>query len=1029
MVRGLVDWKRRTGVYGRSIPVVYGTAKVRGSIILSGAYIEKYSSGMSEVARSVELIMFGICEGPISSVLKMWRGTESGTLAKFNMTLLTGTRSQAPWSVLSTSFPSFALGYGGTAIAATNVQWPTDLDGGLQAVDFEVKGLSATKQDGTTSAYDAHPADVLADLLTNAEYGAGWSPTRLDGYVSALSDAWSLGASGTAADSWRRYCDACGFYVSMVISQTKPLSDYVSELMTATNSMAIWSNGRLKVVPLGDQAVTGNGVTYTPNITPVYDLGASGPGNDFLADPGTDPVQAEMTRQADAWNLIPVEYVDRNPADITDPETGTVTKRDAYITNVAEAADPVDVELYGRKKGESVRLDCITRADHAQMISRLLAQQTVYSRSTFRFRLGWRYVLLEPGDLVSLTEAKLGIDHKLCRILEIEEDSGGAFSVVAQEWTVGQGTAAVYSTSTSAESIPRSEQAPPAVLDSLVVAPALAASDDVPALWVGVAGAGVDFGGAQVWLSWDAGVTYQYQGDALRALYGTLNASMADGPTVDASAVVSLDVADDRDSFATVSDADRDALKTAMWVDGEILAYKTAAHVGGTHYDLSSLRRGCLGTPTGAHASGAKAWSLDARVMSIPIPVTRYGTQVKVKLVAFNGSGRMLADAATAPVTTYTLPSSKTGATFIGTLPVRQTFDLFDRTEWEAVSTDPGILSSQLGGIDGGGVLRCAGAATLVHRALIPVDATKTYRVLARYRQHTNQTTGGRDIKVGLCGIAEDGITVVDLSAGTTLSSQHTLTANNASATGWVELNGYWKGRAGTGTVAGTLAAPGAFQTNVRYVRLMAQFNSASGDGIQELDQLELDVAVAEAGVEDGAITFSKLAADSIRTSNYAEDGSGNPTAGAKMDKSGTALKVAASNFQLGKRILTDFGWIYAQAKVSVQNPTGYVVSYSVNVASVARVAQGGTNLPAFALDVTLTSAPDGTFLPVLQLLHGGVASWTHRARLVVINTFSSYTVFRVGIWRDDTGAWLDPTLANAHGLDFNFMVVSSSPS
>lgn len=44
-----------------------------------------------------------------------------------------------------------------------------------------------------------------------------------------------------------------------------------------------------------------------------------------------------------------------------------------------------------------------------------------------------------------------------------------------------------------------------------------------------------------------------------------------------------------------------------------------------------------------------------------------------------------------------------------------------------------------------------------------------------------------------------------------------------------------------------------------------------------------------------------------LRTSNYAEDSGGNPTAGAKLASQGTALKVANNSFQVGNLILSDY--------------------------------------------------------------------------------------------------------------------------
>lgn len=51
-----------------------------------------------------------------------------------------------------------------------------------------------------------------------------------------------------------------------------------------------------------------------------------------------------------------------------------------------------------------------------------------------------------------------------------------------------------------------------------------------------------------------------------------------------------------------------------------------------------------------------------------------------------------------------------------------------------------------------------------------------------------------------------------------------------------------------------------------------------------------------------------------LKTTNYAEDGSAKPTAGAKLSSSGTALKVASGGFQVGGAIFTDYWFRLVQA-------------------------------------------------------------------------------------------------------------------
>lgn len=66
-------------------------------------------------------------------------------------------------------------------------------------------------------------------------------------------------------------------------------------------------------------------------------------------------------------------------------------------------------------------------------------------------------------------------------------------------------------------------------------------------------------------------------------------------------------------------------------------------------------------------------------------------------------------------------------------------------------------------------------------------------------------------------------------------------------------------------------------------------------------NQSTFDVVMA------GQTLIRSLHIQDLRTTNYAEDGSGNPTAGAKLASGGTALKVANQSLQIGTAIFTDY--------------------------------------------------------------------------------------------------------------------------
>ena len=54
-----------------------------------------------------------------------------------------------------------------------------------------------------------------------------------------------------------------------------------------------------------------------------------------------------------------------------------------------------------------------------------MLQRAVYIRNTYKFRLSWEYCLLDPMDLVTVTDSILGLSNAPIRITEIEEDENG----------------------------------------------------------------------------------------------------------------------------------------------------------------------------------------------------------------------------------------------------------------------------------------------------------------------------------------------------------------------------------------------------------------------------------------------------------------------------------------------------------------------------------------------------------------------------------------------------------------------------
>ena len=65
-----------------------------------------------------------------------------------------------------------------------------------------------------------------------------------------------------------------------------------------------------RFIPYGDTAATGNGITFTPNVTPIYNL----TDDDFKADNNEDPLQVTRSDPYQAYNVWRLEIAERDNA-------------------------------------------------------------------------------------------------------------------------------------------------------------------------------------------------------------------------------------------------------------------------------------------------------------------------------------------------------------------------------------------------------------------------------------------------------------------------------------------------------------------------------------------------------------------------------------------------------------------------------------------------------------------------------------------------------------------------------------------
>jgi hypothetical protein len=715
----------QTSVNTLPIPIVWGQTKVAANVIwynnfrthnAGGGKGGLFSSPSSGYTYSADLIM-ALCEGPISGIGVIWRDQSTYTLAELGLTLFDGTTPQSVWGYLSANYPVQALAYQGTAYACA-ASYALGGNAGIGNHNFEIVGLLA----GTgVNGIDADPAQVISDFLTNPQYGAG--------FAAASIDATTLFGSGADA-SLQTYCKAMGIAFSPCLTGQEQGSSVLQRWLQILNSAAVWSGGKLKFVPYGDQAIAAGHVTrsvqypvpvpvapssgatpppqvavcsaaafvsdggviyaftgtslaytatnppttagtytvsgctyifakqdeskvvtitfteavaasYVPNLTPVYSLTDL----DFVHQSGNeDPVQAS---RADTFSLPTIQRIE------------CLSRSNQYGATPVEARDQSQIELYGPRVGSTIQAhEICDEVVIGPIVAQAIMQRQLYVRAHFTFKLSWEYCLLDPMDIVEITDANLGLSAYPVRIVTIEEDDKGLLTVTAEELTVGVSTPALYPNSGPAGYQTNQGAAVDPVNTPMIWEPPAALTNGVPQVWVGASGgsggvADPNWGGAYVWISLD-NATFSRVATITQPLrQGFLTASLASASGWDTVNTLAVNLAESGGTLSGTSLASAQQGATQSLVDGELLAYESATLTGANAYTLTGLQRGLYGTTPAAHASGAPFARLDGAVVRYDLRANYIGKTLYFKLQSFNVYGAGGEDLSACTVYTY----------------------------------------------------------------------------------------------------------------------------------------------------------------------------------------------------------------------------------------------------------------------------------------------------------------------------------------------------------------------------------------
>jgi len=637
----------QSSAYGKAVALVYGTTIIAPNLIWYGDFVataQQSSSGGggkggvggggggkggggSSGYTYQTAVALGLCEGPINVIGNIYVNKNITTASALGFSTFLGNYEQTPWGYLTSNHPGEALGYSGIAYLAANA-YQLGTSPQLPNHNVEVYGIFAGS---LPSVPDANPSIVVIDLLINPHYGAGLPSLRLGDF-----------------SVYESYTMASGLWISPAYTEQTQTSSIMDDLATATNSEFVWSSGVLSLVPYGDEAISANGFTYTPPASPLYDL----TDDDFLpntnvtgssATTNQDPVLLTRQRPSDALNSIKIECLDRS---------------NSYNPAIIEAKDQALIQQFGLRQSSSTQMHMFADMNAGRLSAQLQLQRQAI-RNIYQFTLDQRYVLLDPMDIVTLTDSALGLAQQWVRITEITENDDGTLSISAEEYLAGTGSAPLYSYETGRGFIANYNQEAGNANAPVLFEPTALLAESLE-VWMALSG-GPRWGGAEVYISND-GSSYKYAGrvtgssrmGVLTAPLNTITPS-ATGQTIDNTDVLMVDLSESDGQLLSGTLADATSLTTLCYVDGEYIAYQTAMLTAGNAYSLTTLVRGAYGTSISAHAAGTQFARLDGSLFVFPFTQDYIGSTIYIKFVSFNIYGGGLQTLADVQPYAYTL--------------------------------------------------------------------------------------------------------------------------------------------------------------------------------------------------------------------------------------------------------------------------------------------------------------------------------------------------------------------------------------
>ena len=472
-----------------------------------------------------------------------------------------------------------------------------------------------------------------------------------------------------------------GLFGSIEMNSQRKASEWLEDFYYSMNAWPVWAGFSLLSIPRSEVSNVANAGVYFAwtGSGPVADL--SDLNGDFIGDKSTPCITVERNPQVDRYNVLQIQHIDRNAN---------------YNQVVTSQPEPASIAILGIRKQDPQVHNEIQDPSVARTLLGIDVRRQTYLPNTYEWRANSKWSLLLPGDLITITDTLAGISSLPVRILSVEEDENtNELDMTAERFLYGLYAPSIPANASSPQPYVPNPLADPGSINTPIIfeaVPLLAPSITGSALMFVVSSNNPNFGGANVMLSIDGGLSY--------FSVGTIQGSAAQGVTTadwpahadpDTTNDLPVDLTESNGVLLSLDTAEEDAFLFPCYVAGgagnipyELMAYAVATNTGPNTYTLKAtgagnyLRRSVFGAPTAGagvdHPSGS-AFAFVGRtpvsglavgapwpgILQISMNPNWVGLTLHFKFLAFNtlgSNGQSLADA-----TDYTFsPTGQVGS-------------------------------------------------------------------------------------------------------------------------------------------------------------------------------------------------------------------------------------------------------------------------------------------------------------------------------------------------------------------------------